>query len=92
MGEICGNTKYTYNVYTYVRTEINTNVFTPLSIQFGKLTFDRLRCSALILTRHMPSLQQHQTENGAREENDDTICSISGQYQVLYRRVSAIIA
>ena len=53
------------------------------------LTLCQLRCSALILTRHV-LVMNTKLKNG--EENDDTICSISGQYQVLYRRVSAIKA
>ena len=46
--------QYVY-VHAYVRTEINANVFTPLSIQFENLTLCQLRCSDLILTRYVPA-------------------------------------
>ena len=73
--------------YTYVRTEINANVFTPLSIQFD-IVSATLLCPDI--GKACPCFMNTKLKNG--EENDDTTCSISGQYQIWHRRVSAIIA
>ena len=78
-----------YNAY--VRTEINANVFTPLSIQFENLTLCQLRCSDLILTRHVPTSTTPNRKMVRRMVIPCT-CSIRGQYQIWHRRVSAIIA